>query len=740
MAWVDNEKIFVYSFIFLLIFPGIAISLPFLREIYEGNSKKISTSDSYLDIDLSDLPPIDYETLNKSWYNPNIEMIIVVPNISEFISAVEPLKDWKNEKGVKTIILSNFSLYSGRDTAEKIRNMIKSYYESDKIRWVLLAGDAQNNLIPIRQVYNPDTFIASEEFEGTFSEYSDWNEYFKPTDYYYAGLNGTWDEDGDGNYGESATYNSNGIDEVDWIPELYVGRFPASIATELEMMVNKTIDYENRTNIGEWMNNMLLVGGVSDPISSEDTDGEDETRLTQYVWKNYVQNEMNFTHLVKSTTAFDPEVPPAPNNQTSLTYTNLKNGINRGFSTIIFAGHGNPTLYNDYYGTYYRDSDASTANNEDKLSLIYASACTTSPYDKNSFDNNIGESFILNQNGGSIGYIGASRVSWYITNDYNLEVMNRGNAKLFWKVFFEDNTYQQGKALYDSKIAYMDSIYFNIFSSIEKEWERKNLLTYNLLGDPEVDIFTNTPVEAIDTIPNIVYGGQLVEANITNKRGEQVPYARVHISNIDGVYHTVYADENGVVKFRVPQNDGKNYNITISGHNLIATKLSFTTIADEVDPSIIECIKSPESPTISTNLNYHIEVNEIESGTESVFLLFSRKNFEDYFYYQIKNDFKQNENIFDLVIPKLDPGKYKYCIFVRDYNNNSNIVYNSSFFFRIAIPITDYFFIGGIFMIGAVTVSSIFILYVYIKHLPQEIDKLKREKSSLQQKKNLEDN
>jgi len=725
MAWVDNEKIFVYSFIFLLIFPGIAISLPFLREIYEGNSKKIYTSDSYLDIDLSDLPPIDYETLNKSWYNPNIEMIIVVPNISEFISAVEPLKDWKNEKGVKTIILSNFSLYSGRDTAEKIRNMIKSYYESDKIRWVLLAGDAQNNLIPIRQVYNPDTFIASEEFEGTFSEYSDWNEYFKPTDYYYAGLNGTWDEDGDGNYGESATYNSNGIDEVDWIPEVYVGRFPAGIATELEIMVNKTIDYEKRINAGEWMNKMLLVGGISDTKAQEPPDGEDEASLTEYIWKNYVETEMNFTHLYKTTDfSVDTDVDP-PDEVLELNINNFDTKFDDGYSTVMFAGHGSPTQFESRaLGTFYTSSEALSCSNLGAPSLVYACACTTSPYDKT--DDNLGEILIKKSNAGAIGYIGALRVTWYVLNDYEFQVMNRGNAKLFWKVFFEDNTYQQGKALYDSKIAYMNSLYFNFFSSIKKEWERKNLLTYNLLGDPEVDIFTSIPVEATETIPDIVYGGELIEVNITNKRGNLVPYARIHITNNEGTYHTVYADEFGVAKFRIPHDVGKTYNYTISGHNLIPTTFNFTTISDETDPVINQCIRLPENPTISTNLNFHIEVNESETGTESIFVLLSKTNFKDYFYYQIKNDYNQNENNFSIVIHKLEPGYYKYCIFVRDYNNNSNIEYNNSFEFRINNPITDYFLIGGLFMMGAVIIASLFRVYVYIKHFPQEIDKLKR--------------
>ncbi|MFO8019068.1 MAG: C25 family cysteine peptidase, partial [Promethearchaeia archaeon] len=112
-----------------------------------------SNEDFLEDLDLSGLPPINYTTLNEEWYEPKINMLIITPN-QTFSDAVEPLKEWKNEKGVKTKILDNddFSKYSGEDKAEKIRNMIKDYYETEDIEWVLLAGDAEDSLIPIRYV------------------------------------------------------------------------------------------------------------------------------------------------------------------------------------------------------------------------------------------------------------------------------------------------------------------------------------------------------------------------------------------------------------------------------------------------------------------------------------------------------------------------------------------------------------------------------------------------------------
>ncbi|MFX1480498.1 MAG: C25 family cysteine peptidase, partial [Promethearchaeota archaeon] len=252
------QKSIIYFLIFSSIFINplnLGIIIKKKAEFSFNNNFQLNSSVPY--INLSKLPPIDYKSIYEEWYHTKIEMLIITPDNESFINAVKPLEEWKNEKGVKTIILSNFSLYNGRDKAEKIRNMIKDFYQQENIQWVLLAGDATEDLIPTRYVYNPDTV----EYGG--SEYNGYDEYYKPTDYYYADLSGSWDDDGDGNWGESSKYNSQGKDEINWVPEVYVGRFPASTALELEIMVNKSLNYEKNPYMGEWMNQMLLAGGIS---------------------------------------------------------------------------------------------------------------------------------------------------------------------------------------------------------------------------------------------------------------------------------------------------------------------------------------------------------------------------------------------------------------------------------------------------------------------------------------------
>ncbi|KKK65288.1 hypothetical protein LCGC14_2975670, partial [marine sediment metagenome] len=224
-----SSKILKYLILFfLLIIPFINLSFSYYsfgKEITKPLDLNIS-SNGISEANLSFIPNIDYTSLNDQWYNPKIEMLIIIPNNSDFNNTVKPLMEWKNEKGVKTIILSNFSLYEGRDDAERIRNMIKSYYAKENIQWVLLAGDT--DVLPIRMVYNPDV----DRWMESQSE-SVGGEYYKPTDFYYADLSGTWDSDEDGEWGESPEDNEYGIDEIDWTPDVYVGRFPASSVEEL---------------------------------------------------------------------------------------------------------------------------------------------------------------------------------------------------------------------------------------------------------------------------------------------------------------------------------------------------------------------------------------------------------------------------------------------------------------------------------------------------------------------------
>ncbi|MFX1502151.1 MAG: C25 family cysteine peptidase [Promethearchaeota archaeon] len=692
MVRLSTKKIIYFSIIIFAFIPLIHINQNVNPLNYTNNSlyEKIKISNGDLELNLTVLPKINYSSLNNLWYDPKIEMLIITPNNSDFINAVTPLMEWKNQKGVKTIILSNFSLYEGRDSAEKIRNMIKEYYEKENIRWVLLAGDAQDNLIPIRKVYNPDVL----RWGDGRSETVDGEEY-KPTDYYYADLTGTWDNDDDSIWGEAPQDNTYGLDEISWTPEVYVGRLPADDAYQLEIMVNKTLKYETDPVVGDWMNRMLLAGGISDYPTSEDPDGEYESRLTGYIIENYAADVLNYTQLVGEAG--------------NLTQSALSNYFNDGYSTVLMAGHGIPTAY---YRTPsspgYTSLNAINSLNKNMPSLIYLDACSTSSYDYN--DNSVGETLIRKENGGAIGAIGGLRVTWYLENDEDLEKLNRGNAKLFWREFFVNKKFQQGMALYDSKVAYINSDYYNRGeASTDLDFERKNILTYCLLGDPELDVYTNKPKVASNPFTGNIYEGQLISVILKDINNNIIPYGRIHLESSDGKYFTAYADKDGLISFRLPAQSNESYNVIITGHNLVPTHFNFTTLSDRTNPQLSRIDITPKNPSTSNQITFNIETYDNNSGVESVYLLISKNNFTTFSYYDSINNYEYDKELFKITIERLNSGDYSYCIISRDYANNSNIFYNSEFNFYISESFTKSLLIAFSFLIVAAIGFSIFI-------------------------------
>lgn len=696
--------------LFIIINPLVLLFLQGAADNSNHQFIKSSAAESIPEFDMDDLPDPYIGNLSEEWYNQPIEMLVVIPeNHPEFVPQIQPLVDWKNEKGVKTVI-ANASGYSGKDKAERIRNLIKDYYEEEGIEWVLLCGDAEEGFIPIREVYNPDVVEVDE------IEYDDYDDEYKPTDFYYADLTGSWDDNNNGKYGESAEKSGEG-DEIDWTPEVYVGRLPASNAQELEEMVIKTLKYETTPEIGSWMNRMLLGGG-----RSSTSPPEDEARLTQYIWKNYALGITNFTHLYEANAFFEDNdliTPPPPNNQSERLIEDFVSEFNRGYSTVIFAGHGNPNKFQDLSNPVYSYLDASSASNIYMPSLVYGDACTTSSYDDNG---SIGENLILNEHGGAIGYIGGLRVTWYYDEDYDLEALNRACAKWFWYEFFENHAYQQGKALYDSKVTYLTSDHFSEGAgNLNYEWERKNLLTYCLLGDPEVDIYTNVPGNISNPFPEKVYEGQFLSLDLNDQYGRDAQFARVNLKTKDGKYRTVYADEDGIAEFRLLPQDNKTYEVIITGHNVIPTYFNFTTLKDEGKPVFRSGKITPEDPTVTDNVCFEVDAYDSYSGIEGMFAIVSDDDFDTYHVHTISNLTVEIQEYFEKPIKKLDPGQYHYFFIARDYAGNIEYMYDSDLEFTIPIPLMSYVLVLSMIIIAAILAASSLMLYRQRKNHAQMV-------------------
>ncbi|GAH52329.1 unnamed protein product, partial [marine sediment metagenome] len=170
------------------------------------------------------------ETMYDPFYGLESDSTIdyVIITSSTFSSYFQQLCDWKTQKGINARIVTTDSIYTycpGVDNQERIRNFIKDAHTNWGTMWVLLGGDT--DIIPSRVAYA----MTAESGLPYYDEDS------LHADLYYSDLDGDWNYNGTGPYGEIA-------DSVDLYPDVFVGRAPVSSTTQVSTFVNKILTYE----------------------------------------------------------------------------------------------------------------------------------------------------------------------------------------------------------------------------------------------------------------------------------------------------------------------------------------------------------------------------------------------------------------------------------------------------------------------------------------------------------------
>ncbi|RLG64719.1 hypothetical protein DRN89_02440, partial [archaeon] len=398
--------------------------------------------------------------------SPTIDYLIITRE--DFVSALQPLIEEKESHGlkVKTLTIESIlSNYNGSDVPEKIRNAIKDYYDRYGIEWVLLAGD--DDIIPARRVVCQDIYPGVRNEPSIF-----------PSDYYYAGLDGNWNADGDEYFGEHE-------DNVDYGADVFVGRLPVKNVHELEAVVRKIVRYSRHPISPDKAHRMLLCGAIISFKGEAFGGGEttDDAILKTRMITDFIPEYVNCTRV------FQREYTPCECDYPLLKYT-VRRLFDSGYPLVNFAGHGN---FRHVYRKLWFDMDDDGVpdmdeievdpyfepynyNNTNCLSLVYVSACWTASMDENS----LGKSMINYEYGGAIAYIGCVHSTWYASGwrfpgtGYDQEL-----DYLFWKIFFssEYSLRRPGLLLYKTKLLYA-SMFVKFPTGLGYEYHRKIVLSY----------------------------------------------------------------------------------------------------------------------------------------------------------------------------------------------------------------------------------------------------------------------
>ncbi len=251
-------------------------------------------------------------------------------------------------------------------------------------------------------------------------------------------------------YGACASDFWYALVDDDEVPDYAIGRWPCTTNDELELLIDKRINYTKENLIGSWNNELLFIAGMEDVFKDQS-----ENMIQRQVGKAFNANRIYINPASVGSRFFG--------GSDTLIYL-----LNKGITLGNFMGHGGGAVWADR--SLFNSSHIQYLDNLDRLPFLTSLTCFTGDFTDVT---GIGEMLLLAGNGGAIGLWGASSVGW-IKNDYLL-------AKPFYDVIFEPDM-TVGKAIQTAKIRYQaDQGNFDYLKS-------SMLYSYNLIGDPTVSL------------------------------------------------------------------------------------------------------------------------------------------------------------------------------------------------------------------------------------------------------------
>lgn len=306
----------------------------------------------------------------------NYDHVIITPDA--FRTAFQSLADYKNSIGVASTIVTTEEIfanpaYDGVDDAEEVRNFIIDAYQNWGISYALLGGDDYNDsgtqLVPERGCY-----LSTGSYAAPHA----------PCDLYFGALDGNWNNDGDAYWGE--------VNEIDYYPEVHIGRVTVDTVSELNTWLAKDLFYEQNSGHPQ-LNQALWLGESLDSY----TWGSDSKEVIIGV---FPPDEYEFTKLYDKWGNYT--------RQTCI------NEMNEGPHLINHLGHAN----SGYVEKIYR-SDVDTLVN-DHYFFNYSQGCMAGAFDQDYSGNSegISEHFLFSE-GGAFAVIMNARYGWYSPGSTN---------------------------------------------------------------------------------------------------------------------------------------------------------------------------------------------------------------------------------------------------------------------------------------------------------------------------------
>ena len=359
-----------------------------------------------------------------------------------------------------------YANYTGVDAPEMIRNFITDAYNNWETDYVLLGGDI--NFIPVRMLY-----IHHPYWEA------DYKQNFIASDMYYQCLDGDFNYDGDDYWGE-ATDGIGGM-EIDFLPEVYIGRAPAETAEEMANWIYKTVTHEldvasehrwNAAFVGEYMGHSGIGNWAKYKLEEirlgADTHGyttagfaSDDRWIAEYEDTLY-ERDLNDADEVDE------------DDRVSWLHYEVEDLLNSNtYSVIDHAGHAVAARIMKLV------DDNILALTNDNFFFIYSGSCKPGKF----FSDSVGEDFTTGSRHGAYAVLFNSSFGWSY-HDSTTEGPSQHLNREFWDALFAEDITTLGAMNADSHV---DSLSFaGVFAY------RWVIMCTTLLGDPALSMTSET--------------------------------------------------------------------------------------------------------------------------------------------------------------------------------------------------------------------------------------------------------
>jgi len=521
------------------------------------------------------------ETSGLTFYPENEYQYLLITS-KAYLSYFQPLISWKIKKGVpaRFMLLDDiFANYEGRDEAEKIRNFIKYARENWGTIWVLLGGDT--DVVPYREAFAMDCQFGADPDENNI-----------PCDLYFSDLDGDWETNGNNIFGEVA-------DNVDLYPDVFVGRASVNSVSEVQAVVNKIITYEKSPQLG-FQRRMLFAAELLWLLPYTNTG----------LGKDMIESECLPSGFYSITKLYEDS-----GNESDYS---VIHALNNGQLFFNHDGHA----WNNVMGMGNGNLDISEVNelkNGPDYPVCFSIGCYPAAIDRDC----IAEAFVANPNGGCIAFIGNSRYGWGSPGNPGLGYSDRFDHK-FFECLFKDKIYNIGLALALAKAFYIP------YSQNENVY-RWCMYEINLLGDPEMPMWTDVPQNLTVTFPgNLPVGTSTIK--ITVMAGEEpVANARVCLQQDLDVYTYGFTAANGQIDFTVTLNNvATDLNVTATAQNFIPYEGKINVISENAYVAVSEYTVDDSlfngdgyinpGETIHLNMNFTNYGNQLAESVSAVLL------------------------------------------------------------------------------------------------------------------------